>query len=211
MRNLRRLCDYFGLEDHEILLPHAEFRTLIRLRPPRIGTAPDPFRQIQDRIYHGDAPSRLRMGYYNLLFCPDPVSAILYRALMRLDPAPGGITIRLVERYPRPALSLPRRMVYEGTGFLRHGKLFSLMQEIRHRRSTWFTVLSIGDFAAPQVLHGYAVGSEPEGNAAIQTYPVVWSHIGPSPDLRAELRRCGYFRRDEIELSPEIERALLRV
>lgn len=210
MRNLRRLCDYFGVEEHEMLMEHDSFRALIRVRPPRIGLTEDPFSAIQGRIGAGDPPGRVAMGYYNLLFCPDPGSALFYRALMRLDPAPQGVIIKLVERYPRPSLSMPRRLTYEGTGFVRHGKLYSLMQEVRHRRSTWFTVLSIGDFARPSMLSGVAIGSEPEGNASIQTHPVVWIHLGARPDLRHELRRCGYFRRDEIELLPEVEQMLLR-
>lgn len=210
MRNLRRLCDYFGVEEHEMLLDRDGFRALIRVRPPRIGQQDDPFRAIQTRISAGDPPDRVAIGYYHLLFCPDPGSAIFYRALMRLSPAPDGVVIKLVERYPRPSISLPRRMTYEGTGFVRHGKLYSLMQEVRHRRSTWFTILSIGDFARPSMLSGVAIGSEPEGNASIQTHPVVWIYLGAQPDLRQELRRCGYYRRDEIELLPEVEQMLLR-
>ena len=30
---LRRVCDFFGVEEHEILLPHNQFRRLLQVRP----------------------------------------------------------------------------------------------------------------------------------------------------------------------------------
>ena len=35
LQSLQRICDHFGLEDWELLLPHQEFRNLIALRPPQ--------------------------------------------------------------------------------------------------------------------------------------------------------------------------------
>ena len=37
LRSLQMICDYFGLEDWELLLPHDEFRKLITIRPIKIG------------------------------------------------------------------------------------------------------------------------------------------------------------------------------
>lgn len=210
LRNLRRLCDYFGVEEHEILLDRKSFREVIRLRPPQLTQVADPFRDIQTRLFTGEPPGRIAMGYYHLIFCPEPASPIFYRAVMRLSEASGGIVIKLMERYKRPALTLPEVLKYEGTGFLRAGRLFSLMQEVRHRRSTWFTVLSVGDFAKPRVLHGTAVGSDPEGNAGILSFPVVWLWLGDKPDLRKAIGDCGYYLAAEIALPPEIENALIR-
>ena len=34
LRSIQRICDYFGLEEWELILPHPEFRKLIAIRPP---------------------------------------------------------------------------------------------------------------------------------------------------------------------------------
>ncbi len=30
---LRRICDFFGVEEHEVLLPHSQFERLVQVRP----------------------------------------------------------------------------------------------------------------------------------------------------------------------------------
>lgn len=101
--SLRRICDYFVVEEYEILLPHHEFRQLIRLRPPQIKDTSDPFWETQRRLFSGDPVDRLAMGYYHMIFRPDRETGIIYRAILRMDRAGPGIVVKLVERYPRPA------------------------------------------------------------------------------------------------------------
>ena len=208
LRSLRRICDYFGVEEHEILQDHASFGAIVRLRPPKLGHAPKPYAETLERLNHGDQVPNVAMGFYHLIFRPEPDVDLFYRSLIRLRAEAGGIVIRSIERFPRPALALPRRMTYEGTAFTRHGKLFVHMQEIRFRRSAWFTVLSIGDFANPRLLHGKAIGIEPEGAAGILSFPVVWLHLDDQMHLRAALAACGYFTAAELTLAPEIAHAL---
>ena len=208
LRSLRRICDYFGVEEHEILQDADSFREIVRLRPPRLGASPDPFTAIQSRLSEGDAAPNVAMGYYHMIFRPDLAVDLYYRNLLRLSASARGLIIKQVERYPRPAISLPRRLVYEGTAFTRHGKLFCQVQEQKHRRSTWYMVLSVGDFASPSLLHGQAVGCEPEGLAGISTFPVVFIRLESKTTLRQALAACGYFNREEIGISPEVINAL---
>lgn len=208
LRSLRRICDYFGVEEHEILQDADSFREIVRLRPPKLGPSPDPFSAIQSRLSEGDEVPMVAMGYYHMVFRPDPAVDLYYRNLLRISASPRGMVIKQVERYPRPAISLPRRLVYEGTAFTRYGKLFCQVQERSHRRSTWYMVLSVGDFAAPSLLHGRAVGCEPEGLAGISTFPVVFIRLEGKTTLREALAACGYFSREEIGLSAEIINAL---
>ncbi|AZO34746.1 MAG: helix-turn-helix domain-containing protein [Mesorhizobium sp.] len=208
LRSLRRICDYFGVEEHEILQDPDSFRELIRLRPPQLGASPDLFTAIQNRLTEGDETPRVAMGYYHMVFRPDPKVDLYYRNLLRLSATPRGLIIKQIERYARPAISLPRRMVYEGTAFTRYGILFGQVQEKRHRRSTWFLVLSVGVFSSPSQLHGYATGCEPEGLDGILSFPVVLLHLGERPSLRSALADCGYFTADEISLSPHLDNAL---
>lgn len=208
LRSLRRICDFFGVEEHEIFQDAAVFREIIRLRPPRMGQVIDPFQVIQARLTEGDESTTVAMGYYHMIFRPDPKTDLIYRNLVRLSKTPRGLIIKLIERYPRPAISLPRRMVYEGTAFLRHSKLFAQVQERRHRRSTWFLVVIVGDFASPTHLRGQALGCEPEGMSGLSSFTFVLVHLGESPSLRAALSSCGYFKADEVRLSPDIEMVL---
>ncbi|CUH64543.1 Helix-turn-helix domain protein [Thalassovita gelatinovora] len=208
LNTLRRICDYFGVEEYEIMMSHTSFRELVRLRPPQLHETVDPFREIQNRIYAGEGPVNISMGYYHMLFRPDPETGIYYRALVRMQQATGGIIFKMVERFPRPALSLPSRLVSEGTGFVHMGKLYCLMQEVKFRRSTWFNVLNVGDSSNAPMLNGVATGSEPEGTSGIKSFPIVWLFLGERPDLRQALSACGYYRADEITLPPEADYVL---
>ena len=37
LRIMRRMCDFFGVEEAEILMPHGQFMELIRLKPQESG------------------------------------------------------------------------------------------------------------------------------------------------------------------------------
>ena len=208
LHTLRRICDYFGMEDHEPLLEHDQFQEIVRLRPPKLEEVRNPVQDLLQRVYQGDPSAVLAMGYYHQIFRPDPRSQLYYRLLLRLTAAAGGVLIKAIERYPRPAHALPGKLTYEGTGFVRSGKFYCIVQEIRHRRATWYNVMSTGDFATPRTLQGRAVGSEPEGMSGITSFPVIWQYLGTQPNLRTALAACGYHERSEIELTPEMELTL---
>ncbi|MBL9052493.1 MAG: helix-turn-helix transcriptional regulator, partial [Tabrizicola sp.] len=41
LHTLRRICDFFGVEEHEILLPQRDFAALIKIRPPQLARSRD--------------------------------------------------------------------------------------------------------------------------------------------------------------------------
>ncbi|MFD1384901.1 helix-turn-helix transcriptional regulator [Rhodanobacter aciditrophus] len=64
---LRRICDFFGVEEHEILLPHSQFRRLLQVRPvtEQEPVAATPEQQYFDKLNSvGQSGIEKYVGYY---------------------------------------------------------------------------------------------------------------------------------------------------
>jgi transcriptional regulator with XRE-family HTH domain len=57
LATLRRICDFFGVDEYEILLDAKAFRDLVRLRPPRIGPKPDMMATVLGKLTRTQATS----------------------------------------------------------------------------------------------------------------------------------------------------------
>lgn len=208
LQSLRRICDFFGVDETELLLEPDSFKQIIRIRPPKLDRSPDPaLRFVQDLFGNQNNAEQLS-GYYHNYFQPEADIPHIYCNLARLDWTGQSLAIKIIERHTQSAINLPDRLVYRGAGFVRAGKLFCFVQEQKLRRSTWFTVLSLGDFVMPGLLNGITTGTEPEGGNAVASFKTIWKHLGQNPDLRDALQQCGCFDRDEIDLPFVIKSAI---
>ncbi len=209
LQTLRRLCDFFGVDEQEILLAPDAFRQIIRLRPPQLTHSEDPAIDFALKLFADQKESAALQGYYHVYFQPEPNVPHIYCNLAKLTWTGRGLLIKIIERHPQDAINLPKRLKYEGMAFVRTGKLFCLVQETRLRSSTLFIALSLGDFDQPQLLNGVTSGTEPEGGNQITSFKSVWSFIGKQPDLRNALHQCGCFEASEIDLSPAIRAGIV--
>ena len=88
LTTLRRICDFFGVDDHEILLPHDAFKAIVRLRPPNLGATPTVFETALETLIQPDRTDANVLsrheGYYHAYVSPSPAGGSLVRSLVRL-------------------------------------------------------------------------------------------------------------------------------
>lgn len=103
-RNLRLLCDFFGVDSYELLMPHDQFSKIVRLKPTRTDDAPllpprlgrmlavVARRETQIRRYHGYyfkyfySLSEPGMILRSLVFIYQFQEFTLYKTIERLRP-----------------------------------------------------------------------------------------------------------------------------
>lgn len=209
LASLRRICDFFGVEEHEILQAPESFRALVRLRPPRLGShMADPisgfFNMLTDR--HDPAAGQKLVGYYFLHMQDEPRAPTITRSLLRLSPAVHGLAIKGIERFPGvPAM--PPCLKYSGFAVVVDGRVHVAVHEMLARRSIWFGIHYASDFSGVTHLSGLSLGTDPQGRRDILASRKVLQFLGTSIDVKAHLRRCGLFPADSPELDPFVRHA----
>jgi transcriptional regulator with XRE-family HTH domain len=211
LHSLRRICDFFGVEDHEILLEPAAFRELIRLRPPRLGAAVEPAPDSADRFLgglaagHDDAAARMLIGYYFLYLRDDRRAPMISRSLVRMTAAPRGLALKALDFIPGGTSTLPSCVKYAGSAFVADGRVHVMARECVIGKSIWFASYYLTDFTRRPYLSGLSLGVEPDPRGEIIAMRSVLEYLGTRIDIRRELRRCGQIP----AASPEID-AIIR-
>jgi transcriptional regulator with XRE-family HTH domain len=207
LSTLRRICDFFGVDEAEILMDPRAFADLIRLRPPRLGVKPSQF-DIQmallvDRRDETDALLARHAGFYHVYACPDSTRRYILRTLCWIRQIDGAWISKTIERHSPHEFALPSTLRYSGAVLEAHGRIIVQERELGRGRGFWTTVLFASDHL-PSFLPGLVLGISPEGSHEVSATRTVWHHLGNKIDVRAALRACGLVNPDAPELAEYI-------
>ncbi len=207
LSTLRRLADFFGVDDYEILLDAAEFRALIKRRPPRLGTDRSHLEQAIDGLI---APSTQdhelfehHEGYYHTYTYPDPGRGYYLRSLYRLYQEAGNWLVKSIDRRLDTRFMLPATLKYEGIALEGHKRIVLYEREQGVGRSLFATFLYASEHTEPTYLPGLMISLAPEGAHDITCVRTVWQYLGRKPNLRDALGKCGVIDHS-VEVLPDI-------
>lgn len=207
LSTLRRICDFFGVDEAEILLPPREFRQLIRVRPPRTGYTREPLLAMAESLVtseSSDEPFMVRHeGYYFSYVSFDAKATTIVRALVRLRRQDNIWATKTIDRKLHETYGLPETVKYIGVATVSQGNLVCIEREQRPGRSMWCSMLYGSGYDAPSYLTGVTLSTSPEGSKEIECLRLVWEYLGKQIDLRKALGACGILRRHTAGL-PEI-------
>ncbi len=195
LSSLRRLCDFFGLDDNEILLNNDEFRELIRLRPPRLRAEQSRLEKAIETLVSASTTNTSLLeeheGYYHTYSYPDPSRDIFLRSLACIYREGGAWLSKSVERHLDALFMLPATLKYRGIVVEGFDRIAIYEREQGVGRSVFATFLYTAERAAPTFLSGLTTGFSPEGSHDVHCLRTVWQYLGKTPDLRQALRSCG--------------------
>lgn len=205
LRNLRRIADYFGLEDSELLLDHAAFRRLIALRRPVAGHLDAISERVRNvLLLTPGSLERLRAhtGFYFNYFCPVEYPGRILRAFIHVFEDGGFIFSRNIERYP----SDPLRATQKYNGIFVHSgeRVLMFEREATVGKMVWLTILYPHDRDQPSLLSGLTIGVTSTLSREIACYRVILQHLGREVDLKGALRQCGLYDLDDNRIDPAI-------
>ena len=202
MHTLRRICDFFGLEDHELLLDQRAFAELVRIRPPRLQRTRDRLAEFMSALADDLdlAAARRYVGFYHLYFQPDRLVPEVHRCLMRVTLADRCLVSKTLERYPTGAAGLPSAVKYTGIVLPRGNNLIAMDRQINSSDSVFFSVLYGTGYSELTYLSGIVLGISPDASRTTYSLRTVWHFLGTDIRIRERLAQCGQIPLDAPEL-----------
>jgi transcriptional regulator with XRE-family HTH domain len=198
---MRQICDYFGVEVHEMMMPPPDFAQIVKLRGLEQGTLSRTLRQHFDRIVTRNDPRIFNvLGTFYEYYASMSSRGQIVRALVVFSAEADHVFYRRLERmgaFDRPC---HRHYRYQGMALMTGDRVFLNDYEYSAGIEITQTVLYPDYSHRWTRLHGVKVGVSANRDhvpCCVRTY---LERTPARLTLPGALRRCGLFDSD----SPEI-------
>jgi transcriptional regulator with XRE-family HTH domain len=208
LRNLRRITDFFGVDEFEILLPPADFAASVLPRSAAMKASaaagatsflPAPSEASQTFL----APY---CGYYHVYFCTPVWSNHVVRALARIYQQDGRTVTRSIERIRDGRSGRRAGPVQKFRGIVAQvvDRLCILEYETFVEELLSMTFLYPSHRHALRFLTGVMTGVASGGSRQPFASRIVYEYLGRKVDGRAALGACGLFAFEDESIADEI-------
>jgi len=196
-RNMRRICDFFGVEEFEILAPHASLLKIIQFRglPPVRADETSLAGSLKRWVGQSDPLIRKYYGYYYSYYYSFSVPGKILKALVCIDERDGVPGYKRVERLIDREAPDGSCFVYkyQGLAFYLRERIFLIDRECLTGNEISQSVLYPSYKNRVSLLPGLILGT-----AGLMTREPICSRIlleylGVSADPKALLRQCGLY------------------
>lgn len=196
VRRMQRICDFFGVEESEILMDHAQFREIIAIRR-RSGAPVDPLGSFIAGLHRINPRStrqlEVYLGFYYTYFRPVEFPDLVLRSLVSVFARAGFVYCKTIENYS--AIKRRSRRILKYTGILYHtGERIIVHEREAHvGQMMWTTVLLPSRPDQASVMSGLTLGISSGIGRDVACYRVIWEALSDQVDLRAALAGAGLY------------------
>lgn len=205
-RNMRRICDFFGVKETEILSDFEHFENMITLRsrPLHPDMLNKPLQHL-DRLYQNSQSLAKYTGFYFRYFYSFGVSGKIVRSLASIYEQEGRYYWKNIENLrvldSRRSLGLNK---YEGVLFYLADRIYIVECETLVRNSITQATLYPSHRHRLDVLLGIQTGGPTRRGRRPGASKVALEYLGRSINTREALKRCGLFNPEDNRMRPEI-------
>ena len=206
---LRRICDHFGVEVHEILMPPSEFTELIRVRGVPRNQVTHRLDQHAEMLLRHSDPRLLGLhGTYFEYYASMSTPGRILCTLMSFEAQDGVLYYRRLERIGDPARACKKHYRYEGIALMLGDRIFLTDHECELGVELTQTALYPDYAKLTARMHGIKIGV----SANHQRFPCAARvYIERTParsSVIANLRRCGLYLPDSPALPSHVRAAV---
>ncbi len=199
--NMRRICDFFGITESEILLDPARFAALISLRKsaPRGAGLPQHLFAIE-KLHRLSGELSRYTGWYFRYFYTFGYPGRITRSLAVISERDGRHLWKNIERRSTHDQTMERSVgKYEGLAFYLGHRIHIVEYEKLNAGSITQLMLYPSYSPRPSHLLGVQTGASMRRGHKPAASSVVLEYLGKQIDHRRALARCGIFDSGEID------------
>ncbi|WP_129141225.1 helix-turn-helix transcriptional regulator [Modicisalibacter coralii] len=209
---MRRICDFFGVEVHEILLPHAEFQPLVRLRPGLQSRSaperPDASPGMPAALLEAGRQGMSRyLGCYHEYYLAMSRPGQVLCTLVCLERHGDDVVYQRTERMPTGGGRVFHNR-YRGVAMLLSDRLFLVDHESLNGHEITQTILFPSFKSQVFRLSGLKLGVADSSERMPCGVRVVYERLGGALGGRQALAGCGLYALDDPRLDPAVVAAI---
>ncbi|TQV84389.1 helix-turn-helix domain-containing protein [Aliikangiella coralliicola] len=208
---LRRMCDFFGLEDFEILLPHDQFERLLSVqRRFDDSTKPDtPDTKILNELSNkGTSELEKYLGFYFEYYISMAYPGMILRTLVCFEKRDNRIFYQRTERLSEQPHKKVFHGVYQGVAHFLTDRLFLIDYESLTGYEMTQTILYPSFKNRITRLTGLKLGVSGSGERAPCCARVLYEFLGRSIEIRKALKLCGLINPKDNTVDTSIVQAV---
>jgi transcriptional regulator with XRE-family HTH domain len=206
---LRSFCEFFGVEEHEIMLPHSQFARLIQVRPQsrasEVPAKPEagPLAQLGAQGLQG---LERYLGYYFEYYLSMARPGKLLRTLVCLERRGDQVYYQRTERMEVRPGERPNHNRYLGMAYFLTDRIFMVDYESLNSHEMTQTILFPSFKNRISRLSGLKLGVSDNSERMPCCARVLFEYLGPEVQVRKALALCGVYELD----SPQIDESVLQ-
>lgn len=209
---LRRLCEFFGVDEQEVLLPHSQFQRVVDVRPrPGVHQAPEDD-SIQEHLALLDHEARgdvdIYLGYYYEYYQSMSAPGKVLRNLVCLERQGNRVVFQRTERMRATSNEPPCHNRYQGIAYLLTDRLFLVDYETLNRHEITQTILFPSFRNRVTCLTGLKIGVSDNSERMPCCARVLYEYLGQSVVVRKALVNCGLHDLDSDQIDASIRNAV---
>lgn len=211
---LQRICDFFGVEPHEIVLPHTRFTQILSVRPAT--RAPAPAADGKGYIAHLERLQQQTrssldkyLGFYFEYYYSMAFPGSVLRSLFYLQQRDDGVRYRRIERLSHLGQRTSGfRCRYLGMALHLNERIFLLDYESLTGNELTQTILYPTYKSRVNNLTGLKIGVSASDRREPACARVVMQYLGHSIDVRGALRQCGLLSPEDTSIDADVLRRI---
>lgn len=194
---MRRICDFFGVDEYEILLPHDQFRNIVRLRPAQDTEAiamPPGLSAMLSQAKRSRSLLSKTHGYFHKYYLSFSAPGYVLKSLVYVYPWNDYTLYKRLERLRRPNRSGPPDVYkYAGMITIVGDRMHLLDQEVITGSELTQTVLFMNYRNRISTLTGLTMGVSGGDAHEPSSARVVMEYIGRTVNLRQAIAECRLY------------------
>lgn len=208
--NLRRICDYFGVEEHEVVLPADEFESIIRVRP--ISDTSTDFRsrpeyeRLDQLIESSSTDLSKYEGGYNIYYYSTSFPNQILKGYGVIYKQDDRFYIKWIERLSQKDSTSHNNFIYKIKGIVNTlgNRIFiSGYEQILENEMIHMTLFPTYKNKV-SLLSGLMLGVSGTDSREPVCQRVVLEYLGKHFSHRQALKGCGVFSADSAEIDEQI-------
>lgn len=211
--NVRKICDFFGVDEDEAFLPPERFRQLVSANPrskrKRVTRTVD---ALELPFSVGMAAGLHYVGYYYRYLRSIEYPGVIFRTAVQIFVDEDRLRTKAIERV-KPEHGVRRRFEkykYEGVFMFLADRIFIVETDSLLHNSITETILYPTHKHPKTLLYGEAFGISSGVSRQPYMSPIVYEYVGTQLNLRELLSKCGVFEEDSPSLDERIRAYVLR-
>jgi transcriptional regulator with XRE-family HTH domain len=193
--NMRRICDYFGVSESEILMEHGQFEQMIALRgrPVERTELERPLRHLET-IWRHSHPMQKYVGFYFRYFYSFGNKGMVIRSLASIHRDDDRYYWKNIEILRSPATGRVASVnKYEGAVFFIADRIYIMEYETLEVNSITQVTLYLSHQHRLDRLFGIQTGGPTRRGRKPSASRVALEYLGRDIDVRQALRQTGLF------------------